>query len=508
MARYKDYDYNQSKMIPVSFDQQILPGSFEYSLCYLIDHEIDLGVFEERYTNDDGGRPAYDPAILLKIILLAYSKGITSSRKIEALCRENVVFMAISADSQPHFTTIADFISGSPDEIGDLFLQVLLTCDDLGLIGKEMFAIDGCKLPSNASKEWSGTHAELEKKHKKIDKAIRYILKKHRDTDKGAIPADIQEREKQQVEKLRRASQKIKKHLATRQDKTGVNGNIVKSNITDPDSAKMKTSHGVIQGYNGVAAVDAKHQIVVHAHAYGRAQEHGLLEPMIEGAHQNLKHSKRQIKKTTITADSGYHNKKALDYLKDNGINGYIADTGFRSRDPRFKDYKQHKAKDRLKPKKRFTVEDFKVNLKKKTCVCPAGKAMWLKGQQCRIGHHLFMQFQAYEKDCPSCPLKSKCLKSINQKTPRQVNIKQGITKKQQTGVIEQMKRKLDSDRGRHIYSQRLGTVEPVFGNITEMIGIKRFSLRGEIKVNAQWQLMTMIHNINKIHRYGWGWKE
>ena len=66
------------------------------------------------------------------------------------------------------------------------------------------------------------------------------------------------------------------------------------------------------------------------------------------------------------------------------------------------------------------------------------------------------------------------------------------------------MKQKLDSNRGRFIYSQRLGTVEPVFGNITEMIGIKRFSLRGKTKVNAQWQLMTMIHNIGKIHRYGW----
>src|SRR4029453_9831323 len=107
MARFKHYDYGQMKMLPVSFSEQILPGSFEHTLNHLIDQEIDLTVFEHRYRNDESGAPAYDPAILLKIILYAYSRGVTASRQIERLCRENVVFMALSADSAPHFTTIA-----------------------------------------------------------------------------------------------------------------------------------------------------------------------------------------------------------------------------------------------------------------------------------------------------------------------------------------------------------------------------------------------------------------
>ncbi len=106
-----------------------------------------------RYQNDDTGAPAYDPAILLKIILYAYSRGITRSRQIARCCEENVIFMALSADTRPHFTTIADFISSADKEIIRLFLEVLMTCDEMGLIGKEMFAVDGCKLPSNASKE-------------------------------------------------------------------------------------------------------------------------------------------------------------------------------------------------------------------------------------------------------------------------------------------------------------------------------------------------------------------
>lgn len=89
MAKFKHYDYSQSKMLPIHFDEQILPGSFEYTVAYLVEHELDLKCFESRYKNDEGGAPAYDPAILLKIVLAAYARGITSSRQIERLCREN-----------------------------------------------------------------------------------------------------------------------------------------------------------------------------------------------------------------------------------------------------------------------------------------------------------------------------------------------------------------------------------------------------------------------------------
>ena len=106
MARYKDYYYEQGKTILISFREQILPGAFEYSLSYLIDHEPDLSVFDERYNNDDNGRPAYAPALLLKIVLYAYARGIVSSRQIERCCRENVIFMPLSADTQPHYHSL------------------------------------------------------------------------------------------------------------------------------------------------------------------------------------------------------------------------------------------------------------------------------------------------------------------------------------------------------------------------------------------------------------------
>ena len=127
------------------------------------------------FTTTRPGAPAYDPAILLKIVLFAYSRGITSSREIERACRENVVFMALSADSHPHFTTIAEFISSMEEEIAPLFRNVLMICAQEGLIGRQMFAIDGCKISSNCAKEWSGTRADFEKKKEKLEKSIQLL---------------------------------------------------------------------------------------------------------------------------------------------------------------------------------------------------------------------------------------------------------------------------------------------------------------------------------------------
>ena len=209
MARYKPYNYSQGKFLSVFFDKQILPGTFEYTLNYLIDEEIDLSIFDWRYNNDETGAPAYDPAILLKIILYAYSRGITSSREIARCCEENILFMALSADTRPHFTTIAKFISSLDQEILRLFLEVLMVCDSLGLIGKEMFAIDGCKMPSNASKEWSGTKEELQHKKEKMEKAIRQIIHRHQEMDASSTDVDKREQEEQYKETLKKKVRKI-----------------------------------------------------------------------------------------------------------------------------------------------------------------------------------------------------------------------------------------------------------------------------------------------------------
>jgi transposase len=507
MPRYKDYCYEQSKLLPISFSQQILPGTFEYTLSYLIDHEVDLLPFEARYQNDETGAPAYDPAILLKIILYAYSRGIVSSRRIEGCCRENIIFMALSADTQPHFTTIADFVAGNTEAVTALFRDVLLICDELGLIGKELFAIDGCKLPSNAAKEWSGIKADLNKKRRKMERAVRFLLNKHREMDLKGKDDPLLERERQQLKTLRSKIKKLKRWLDDNNDKPGKGKRPKQSNLTDNESAKMKSSHGVIQGYDGVAAVDAKHQVVVHASAFGEAQEHDLLEPMIEGTREhfkNLDQGADVFEHARLTADAGFHTEQNMKHLFEQGIDGYVADILFRKRDPRFNTATRHKPhKDN--PSERFTPRDFIYDQDTQTCICPAGKRLYLKHRRSVIRGYQAVCFQGAKRDCLPCSLRHQCLQDPNQKTTRQVYFFAGRAQQAPETYTAKMKRKIDSPEGRHIYSQRLATAEPVFANISHALGLRRFTLRGRRKVNGQWRLFCIVHNLLKIHRYAPG---
>ncbi len=157
MARYKTID-TSPRFLAVDLEAQLLPGTFEHALDHLLDREIDLSGFDARFRNDDTGASAYPPGMLLKVVLLAYSRGIVSSRAIERACREHVTFIALSGDTCPHFTTIAAFVSGLGDLVGKVFQQVLLICDAQGLIGREMFAID-CRLAAVERFQGAQRHA-------------------------------------------------------------------------------------------------------------------------------------------------------------------------------------------------------------------------------------------------------------------------------------------------------------------------------------------------------------
>jgi transposase len=491
----------------VSFAAQILPGTFEYTVNELVDRDFDLKVFEARYKNDQTGAPAYDPAILLKIILYAYSRGVTSSREIERLCRENVVFMALSADSSPHFTTLADFISTLDREIVEIFRDVLLVCDEAGLIGREMFAVDGVKLPSNAAKEWSGTRADFAKKVQKMERAVKYLVRRHRESDASASPTAINKARERQVRSLRRATKKVKGWLKANEDKSGANGRVRQSNITDNDSAKMKCSKGVIQGYDGVAVVDAQRQVVVHARAFGEAQEHALLQPMLEGTRSVFRRlgERDVLKQAAVAVDSGFHTEANARYLFEQGIDGYLADHLFRKRDPRFASAPRHQTVRDRKPAPHFLPRDFLYDEQTQTCICPAGEFLYGNGSRCRIGGRLAVKFTGAQRVCGPCALRAQCLRHPQRTPVRQVVFFTGETHDKPETWTAKMKRKIDTEHGRHQYGRRLGIVEPVFGNICHARGLKRFSLRGKTKVNTQWLLYCLVHNIGKLQRYAPG---
>ncbi|MEO5810500.1 MAG: transposase [Rhodanobacter sp.] len=157
MTRYRHYDPEQTNRIAESFGRQLLAGTFEHALSDLIDNAIDLERFAARFKNSETGVPAYDAAVLLKVVPFVYSRGITSSRMMARPSTENVLFIALACDQQPYFTTLAHFVATLCKEVAAVFRDVLMVCNAQGLIDKNMFAVGSCKPPSNASKERSGS---------------------------------------------------------------------------------------------------------------------------------------------------------------------------------------------------------------------------------------------------------------------------------------------------------------------------------------------------------------
>ena len=377
MPRYKEANYAQGQFVSIQFEHQNLPGSFEHALSYVIDHKINMTAFDVLRKNDAVGAPAYDPRVMLKIVLAAYARGMISSRDIAFDCERNVIFIALSARSEPHFTTIAQFIRGMGPVIKGLFVDVLLYCDELGLIGREMFAIDGCKISSNASKEWSGRKEDFEKKKAKFSKLVETLVAKHKKVDAGkqALPAEMRAKEEKAIKALEKKIATLDEWLKTQEDKIG---------------------------HTGLREANMK---------------------MLEGKN----------------------------------INGYVADRNMRKRDPAYATANRHGEKivgiqGTPPPQRRFFgPDDFKIN--------EGWKVYKFEGRH---------------------------------RPPAVVNAT--------TGMIQ----KIDSALGRFIYSRRMGLIEPVFGHIRHALGLDRFTLKGNKKVNIQWKLYNTVHNLLKIFRYGW----
>ena len=495
MAKFRRYDYSQKVLIPVSLEAQLVPGTLEFAIHTLIDTRVDLSVFDSKYNNDQTGRRAYDPKILLKVVLLAYSRGLISSRKIEQACRENIIFMALTCAQQPDHSTIAAFVSSMKDQILPLFRDILLVCEEQKLLGGAFFALDGCKLASNASKQWSGKISDLKKKKDKIEQKVEQLLDEQIEADhsESSDSADQAKRERQ-IRKLYKQADRIEKWLNNHGPRIGTSGKEVQSNVTDDESAKMYTSHGTIQGYNGQALVDKKHQVIIHGEAFGCGQDHGHLEPMLDGAKENLQsigHSQDYFKGKILTADTNYHSHHNLEKCIEEEVDAYIPDLKFRRRDSRFKTQKRHQPQ----KEKMFRLKDFKHNQSKDQYICPCGKRLKLRVKRIISNRVIYKRYLSDEADCRDCSLKHRCIRGKS----RQLDVPIGIT---EDNYLKAMVTKVDSEKGRRIYPQRIAIVEPVFANIRVHKQLNRFTLRGKIKVNIQWMLYCMVHNMGKIMRY------
>lgn len=507
MPRFKPYDYRQGLMVALTLEEQLPPGSLEHALHHLIEERIEESWFEELYANDETGRPAYSPKLLLKVILLGYARGLLGSRRLERACRENVTFMAIACGVRPDHSTLAAFVEKLQGRIEVVFSEVLLVCHEEGLLSGTHLSLDGLKLPANASREWGGTFQELRLKADKLQRKLSEKVAEHRrqdrlDRKRPEREAGLREKEKAarkaSLQRLRQKAARIESFLKEEQEKKGARGNEVQSNVTDNESAKMQTSHGVIQGYNAQALVDEKHQVIMHGLPSGSGQDHQQVAPMLAGAKEMLElaglSKELPLEKAKLSADCNYHSEANLEACAEHHVDAYIPDNHFRQRDPRFATQERHKSAHREK-KGCYTLERFTYDAKGDTYLCPQGMELTCQSASHGTGDgHRYRRYRAKARDCAGCPLKKQCIARGGARKSLAIPIGE-----ERATLTARMRQKIDTPQARAIYGRRLAIVEPVFANLRSNKRLDRFTYRGKAKVGVQWLLYCLVHNIEKL---------
>lgn len=450
--RFKPYQPNQLLLLPPDMKDWLPENDLVYFIMEMLD-QLDLSVIYDSYDGTKGGQPAFDPKMMVGLLLYAYCVGLPSSRKIEQASYYQVPFRVITADQHPDHDTIASFRKRHLNPLSGLFVQILRLCRKVGLVKLGHVSLDGTKVKANASKHKAMSYARMEKKAEELEAEVRRLLQEAQAVDdaedalygKGKrgdeLPEDLRFKQKR-LEKIKKAMESLeqeakadaeakRREIAEKEQSLKDQGKKSKGkkpkvpsdkpaakaqrNFTDPESRIMKdgASKSFEQAYNCQAAVDEKSQIIIATNVTQQPNDKQQLEPMVE-----------EIKKNTdnktpnkISADSGYFSETNIEYLEQEKIDGFIA-----------------------------------------------------TGRQ-------------IHSDVPPSAGRGRIAKDATKK--------------------ERMSRKLRTKKGRETYSKRKQIVEPVFGQIKEVRGFRRFLLRGLENVSGEWDLICLTHNVLKLFRSG-----
>jgi transposase len=445
---FRRFDPDQVLLLPPSLDDWLPAGHLARFIADLVDEHLDLSGFYAGYT-EGRGAPPFDPRLMVRVLLLGYTTGVRSSRKLEAACTDVVAFRWLAGGAAPDFRAIARFRKRHLSALGHLFVQALALCQAAGMVSLGRVALDGTKVRANASKRKAMSYARMSEKEKvlaaevsamlfdaeRIDKAEDNEFGKDRRGDelpeelrrresrlakiteaKAALEAEARARAAAEAGERARVAGKDEDTVAERAAAAAERATPkpkAQRNFTDPDSRIMKTAAGAFeQCFNAQAVVDADHQVIVATDLDNCAADVGNLIPMTEAVIANTGSAPEQV-----LADAGYCSEanlaQAAEFTEANGTEFLVA-TG-------------------------------------------------------RQGH---------DEPVPAAP---------------RGRIPKNYTPKQR------MARKMRTEPGRAAYARRKAIVEPVFGQISTLQG-KHVLLRGLDKARGEWQLIAACHNLRKLH--------
>ncbi|MEA2592098.1 MAG: hypothetical protein QOD62_1929 [Actinomycetota bacterium] len=479
-----------------------------------------LGTLYTRYRSDGWGRAAFEPSMMLTLLCFAYFNKVIHSRKIERLCRQDVAFRVITANRVPDHATIARFRQANRPAMKELFTEVLRLCEEAGLVAAGVIAIDGTKIAASASSKRNRSAEAIDKEVDQLELEVEGLLAGAEAADRadderlgpGAVGDEMPEAvatRKARAEWLRQRKQKLIDDEAARQADYEARkashkeakaqgceespprlprpprGGKPRVNLTDPDSKTMKTPGGFLQGYNVQTAVN-EHQVIVATEVTNAAADVYQFEPMAKAAKANLAEvGAGQM--AAVVADAGYysdHNARL-----DLGADVLICPTSRNDAD-----LKQALAAEavresaeaayRAKLRAAHELGDRRVAVLDRLVAneITTDEAAGLLGSSPSYVCALLRRYRAQGRDGVM---------------PKR------LPPKPRSDARIEMLAKVSSEDGKATYKKRGQTIEPVFGQIKEALGFRRFTCRGLQACGSEWNLIAAVHNLMKLMRSG-----
>jgi transposase len=507
--RFKDYNQNQTILLPYSFDD-LIPEKHPVRVIDQVVDSLNIQPLLKAYSKE--GNPGYHPKMLLKVMLYGYMTNIYSSRKIELALRENINFMWLSSMTIVDHNTINRFRSDKlKDSFKEIFKQVVLMLANEGLVTLKNIYTDGTKIEAQAGRYtfvWGNSiKTNKAKMLTQLEELWKYAQSIDNDDEPNPEPTEFKEISKEVIQKTvakidaklsgnDKASSKAKAklryiknnfvaNLEKYEQQEAILGNRNSYSKTDTEATFMRMKEDHMQNgqlkpaYN--TQISTENQIIVNYTMHQNPTDTKTLKPHLDNFEQTYgEEIFNELQ--TITADAGYGSEENYDALEDKGITAYV----------KYNTFEKEQDKNYQKKHKPFSKENLYYNQEEDYYVCPMGQKMHKTHQSQKTTEAGYKQnlshYQA--QNCQGCPLRSQCFKAKgNRSIERNHNLERH---KQKTREL------LLSEIGIQKRKQRSADVEPVFAQLKHNNGFRRFSLKGIKKVELEFGLMAIAHNLRK----------
>ena len=408
------------------------------------------------------GRPAYHPAVLLKLYIYGYLNRIPSSRRLEREAQRNVELMWLTGRLAPDFKTIADFRRDNGTGIRNVCRRFVLLCRDLKLFSQAIVAIDSSKFKAVNSRDRNFTSGKIDRRKQQIEESIQRYLDALATADRTQ-PVEVDAKTERLREKIKTLQEQMRRMDRIREELTHQpDGQI---SLTDPDARSMISQAkgtGVV-GYNVQAAVDAKHHLIVTHEVTNVGSDRAQLSKMAGAAREAM--GKRRLQ---AIADRGYFSGPQILACGENGITPLVPKP----------------MTSNAKAEGRFSKNDFIFIAKDDQYQCPAGERAIFRFARLEDG---LMVRLYWSSACPRCPIRNQCTTSEYRR----------IRRWEREEILEAMQRRLD--RNLQAMTLRRRTIEHIFGTLKHWMGATHFLTRGLKHVGTEMSLQVLAYNLKRV---------